>query len=124
MLVVRPEPLTTLDRPCKGFALTWAPDDSLAARRRAVPPRFQGAALAQRPAVRGRRPHPRTDHRGVPPRYFSVVLRGRADPLVVAGPAHGALPGGVQGLALAAQDAREGPLRDAHRHRLPPGHAG
>src|SRR4051794_27356479 len=101
MLVVRSRPLTTLDRPSTGFALTLAPDDSLAARRRAVPPGLEGAALAQWAALRRRRPLAGAHRRGVPARHLPVVLRWRAHPLVVARPAHGALPGRAQGLALA-----------------------
>src|SRR4051812_12863797 len=124
MLVVRSKPLTTLDSPSMGFALTLALDDSLAARRRAVPPGLQGPSLPERAALRRRGPLARAHRRGVPARHLPVVLRWRAHPLVVARPAHGALPGRAQGLALAAEDGRQGHLRDALRQRFSPGHAG
>jgi hypothetical protein len=94
-------------------------NDPLAARRRALPAGLEGPQVAQRPAVRGRRPVAAAHRLGVLAGHLPVVLRGRPDPLVVAGPAHGALPGRAQGVALAEEVRRARGLRDALRHRLP-----
>ncbi len=62
--------------------IPWLPRTG-AARR--VPAGQRGAAGAGRPAVRRRRPVAGSPARGLPARHLSLVLRGAADPVVVAG---------------------------------------
>jgi cysteine synthase len=88
---------------------------SVVARRHALPSRLEGAALAQRIALRGRRSFSRAPDRSVFARHLPVVFRGRSDPVVVARSAHGALPRRAQDLPVAAQARPGGRLRDALR---------
>ena len=92
--------------------------DSLAGQQRCISPGRARAAPTERSA-RGRR----RSLTGAPAARLSaghlpLVQRGRADPVVEPGPAHGVVSGRAQDRALARQDAAQAGLRDARRHGL------
>ena len=92
----------------------------LAGTGRSLPAARVRAEGTQRAAVRRRRPLGRAAAGGLPPRHLSLVLGRRADPLVVARPAHGAVLRRAEGLALARQERAQQGLRGQRSTRVLP----
>ena len=78
---------------------------------RVVPAARAGAARARRDCSPRAAISPRAAARRLRARHVSLVLRAAAGTVVVAGPAHGAVSRGVQGLAQPRQDAAQRRLR-------------
>ena len=95
-----------------------------ARRSELVPAARASAERAARLVGRGRRSQARAAAGRLRTRRVPLVLGAAADPLVVAGPAHGAVSGRIRRLAQPAQDFAQRPVQHPRRWRLRRHHQG